>query len=456
MGNMGSKIVSLLLVSLYTYTLSTEEYGRIDVTQTTIALIIPITTLCIHEAVLRYIIKSKYDSRAVISNGIFSVCVSVLISIPITIFMSLMNVMTGNIFIIIIIIACESFNTLLGQYCRGINRTKTYAMAGVICTFVLAISNIILLKVFHYGINGYLISIAIGYFVSALVLLLGSGLIKNISFKRIDIKLLKVMLKFSLPLIPNSIMWWVMNAADKYAILYICGSSANGLYAVAGKIPTVITTLTSIFMQAWQVSAIVESDSKEKSQFYSNVFEGLYVCLFMAVSLILFVLKPVIRIVIEASYYECWKVVPFLLLSAVFSSFSAFLGVNYTAMEKTGGASKTVCIGALFNICFNIILLKIAGLPGAAIATALSFLIIWILRIRDTRSFVRIAVKWRKFSLCLFLILVQIFVTFISNDLVTFIIGMIFSISILIINFSIIKAWLYTLLKRGRSNADIT
>lgn len=456
MGNMGSKIVSLLLVSFYTFTLSTEEYGSIDVTQTTIALIVPLTTLCIHEAVLRYTLKSRYDKDSVITNGILLLAVSVLIAVPATVLMSVLQVITGNIFIIVAIIACESLNTLLGQYCRGINKTKIYALAGVICTFVLAVSNIILLKVFHFGVDGYLLSIVFGYLASALILAFGSKVFKTVSLKKADIGLLKTMLKFSLPLIPNSIMWWVMNAADKYSILYICGNSANGLYAVAAKVPTIITTVTSIFMQAWQVSAIVESNSKEKSQFYSNVFNGLYVSLFMAVSLILLVLKPVIKIAIESSYYECWEIIPFLLLSAIFSSFSSFLGVNYTAMEKTGGASKTVCIGAVCNICLNIVLLKIIGLSGAALATALSFLVIWLLRIRDTKQFVQIDFQWKRFGATLLVVLAQIFLMFVLNDVMTLLAGIVCCVFIALINFPTIKILLRNLIRRGKKNANIT
>ena len=67
--NLGTKIVAFLFVPLYTHVFSTSEYGTIDLITTAVQLLIPVLTLNIQEAVLRYGLDPEYDSSAVIENG---------------------------------------------------------------------------------------------------------------------------------------------------------------------------------------------------------------------------------------------------------------------------------------------------------------------------------------------------------------------------------------------------
>lgn len=80
-------------------------------------------------------------------------------------------------------------------------------------------------------------------------ILVFSDFFKVVSFKCIDKKILKMILKYSIPLVPNSLMWWIMAAGDKYIINYFLGDSANGIYSLALKIPQIINMVYSLFIQ---------------------------------------------------------------------------------------------------------------------------------------------------------------------------------------------------------------
>lgn len=67
-------------------------------------------------------------------------------------------------------------------------------------------------------------------------------------------------------MIPNSIFWWINNMASRYLIAYFLGTTENGLFAVAYKIPTVIVLMSNIFMDAWQMSAVSDVP-KKRAQF---------------------------------------------------------------------------------------------------------------------------------------------------------------------------------------------
>lgn len=447
-GNIGSKLIALIMVSFYSYMFTPDQFGDIDVTQTTISLILPFVTLCIHEAVLRFSVKSNIKKQVILSNGFFIVCCSILISIPLCFLMDNFHVIGGNVFLIIIMVALEGFNSLFGQFCRGINKTKAFMLSGIVFTLFMASSNIVFLKYLNMGINGYFLAMIVGYMSSVTVLALGGKVYKYINFSLFDREVIFKMMRFSVPLIPNSLMWWLMNAADKYVILGTLGSEANGIYAVAGKLPAILSTFTTIFMQAWQVSAISESESKDKSMFYSQVFNGMSVLLFLMISAILMILKPFLSVVINATYTDTWKYVPFLLLSTAFSSFSAFLGANYTAMEKTGGALKTTIVGGALNVVLNFAFIKLIGLNGAAIATAISFFIVWLLRIVSTRKFVLIRINLPQFILSFFLIGIQIISLYYWNDVYCFVLGLFVGVLIIGANYKQILYIIYKMIRK--------
>ena len=71
---------------------------------------------------------------------------------------------------------------------------------------------------------------------------------------RPDRKLFRQMLRYSLPLIPTTIFWWITGVSDRYMVADALGTDAAGLYAVACKIPTILTLLSTVFLEAWQFS----------------------------------------------------------------------------------------------------------------------------------------------------------------------------------------------------------
>ena len=80
------------------------------------------------------------------------------------------------------------------------------------------------------------------------------------------------MLTYCVPLIPTAVFWWIMGVSDRYLVKWFVGSDANGIYAVAYKIPTILTILATVFMDAWQLSAIAESgDRRAQARFYARV-----------------------------------------------------------------------------------------------------------------------------------------------------------------------------------------
>lgn len=411
-GNLGSKLVLILLVPLYTYYLSTVEYGMIDIVTTTTSMLLPIISLSIFDAVLRFVMDKDQAKDSVITNALMVTIIGSVIAFIFYPILKYFNVLDGLLGYMYVILILQAFQSMFAQFVRAIGQIKAYSLNGIFMTIITSIMNIILIVKFNKGISGYLISIIIANLTSIIFLNFFTKTYKYIKIDKLDKELTKRMLIYCVPLIPNTFMWWIMNASSRYFILFFVGASANGLFAVANKIPSLLSILNSIFFQAWQLSAIEEYNSKDKSKFYSQIFDYFSMVMFLATSGILMILKYLIRFAVASEFYPSWKSISFLLLGVVFSSFAGFLGTNYIAAKQTKGVFRTSLIGGILNVICNLIFVPLLGTIGAGISTMISFFVIWIMRVHDTRQFITMKLNIKNITMNLLLIFIQIFVLY--------------------------------------------
>lgn len=404
--NFGSKIVTFLLVRFYTELLTTEEYGTLDIINTTVNLAIPIITLCVTEAVLRFSIDDIQNRKKIFSLGLGVVIAGNLTFALTAPLLYYLDFFKDNLLMLYLLTIVSSLYTMSSSFARGIGKTQIFAVGGFMLTFLQVGFNILFLLGFSWGVKGYLSAMIIANIATVVYIFLGAKLYKYLGWG-FDKPYLKGMLKYSLPLIPNSIFWWIMQSSDRYVITLMLSSSDNGIYAVANKIPSIISTISHIFFQAWQLSSVDEANSKDKDKFYSEIFNLTALVVFGASSFVMIVLQPVYRILVEQSFYIGWQSAPFLMLAMVFSCFSSFFGTNYVAMKKTNGVFVTTLIGAVVNLSLNIVLTYFFGIRGTSLATAVGFGVTAAVRAFDTRKFVKISVKLRSFWLPLAIVIVQ-------------------------------------------------
>ncbi|OTP51945.1 hypothetical protein A5884_001140 [Enterococcus sp. 7D2_DIV0200] len=414
-GNFGSKLLLILLVPLYTYSLTPAEYGSVDLLMTTVSLLLPIVSLNIFDGVIRFVMDKNESKEKVFTNSmllLFAMAVASSFGIMcLSFFFPLTNHFWYYLYWILIL---QALQTTFAQFARGIDKIKVYALSGVLLTFATAVLNIVLLVIFKMGIQGYLISLVLANIITIVYLACVLKIWSFFNFKNLDKQLIKRLLIYSLPLIPNAIMWWLMNASSRYFVVFFIGSSANGLLAVANKIPSLISLLNTIFMQAWQMSAIEEFDSKDKSVFYSKVFNYFSLVMLLGASGLLMILKPLVKWVINIDFYNSWEIVPPLLLAVVYSSYSGFLGTNYIAAKKTQGVFFSSIIGALASVILNLLLIPSIGTSGVGISSMVSFFLIFIIRYFDTKKFIHMTINIKNIIIIHLVIILQIVFLYLS------------------------------------------
>jgi O-antigen/teichoic acid export membrane protein len=207
------------------------------------------------------------------------------------------------------------------------------------------------------------------------------------------------------------VFWWVINLSDRYFVTSLWGDVQNGLYTAASIIPGIITTISAIFIQAWQISAFSEYSRREAERFYTTVFRSYYAFVFLAASGIILLVRPITKILVDEAYYDSWQYVPFLVLGISFSCFVTFLGIIYNLVKKNSMVTVTTAIGAVLNLILNALMIPKMGPIGAAVATCISYFAVFVIRAIATRKHVRIHMQPLRIGASLLLLLAQIAVS---------------------------------------------
>jgi len=394
LGNFASKLLSFFFIPLYTAVLTTAEYGTADLMTTTINLFSPIFTLLISEAVMRFALEQQKSKEQVFTIGVsvtlggFAVMV---ICSPLILFSKALRPFWGY-FILYYFFATA--HTLAGQFVKGIEKVSVYSLAGVLQTLCFIAANVFLLFVCKIGAAGYLLALIISNAFAAQILWSGAHLSQYlISPKRIDWTLLKEMLRYSVPMIPNSLSWWISNSSDKYLLTHFSGVAITGVYSVSQRIPSLFSTLSTIFMSAWQISAAEDFGSEGSRRFYTKVYNQYSAFNILLVSALICGCKLLAGILFSKDFFAGWRYVPILLFAYLFYAMASFWGSIYTSAKKTKMLFLSTTTAAVSNIVLNAILIPGLGAQGAAIATFASYFIVWLMRMIDTRKILLLQIR---------------------------------------------------------------
>lgn len=386
LGNFASKFISFFLVPLYTNVLTTQEYGTIDLVITICTVVVPIITLNIMEGLMRFNLDKGADKNSITKIGItilFLGCILGIVLIPI---LKLWNAISSISVLVYFYIVCSASSQVFLCDLRGKELLVQYSIGNILNTLLIAGFNILFLLGFKLGIAGYLLAYTISNAIVAVyALIIGKGY--RAITASLDKRKLKEMLKYSVVLIPNSFMWWIMNSSDHVMVTSMIGAAANGVYAISYKLPTLISTFAGIFTQAWSYSAIREEDAEDVESYTNNVFKSMIGVIMLIGLCMMAVIKPFLKIYVSPNYYEAWKYTPFLIIGCVFLTLASFMSTSYTVHKDSKGFLLSGTFGAILNIALNFTLIPNFGVYGAAFATCISYISVFIFRVFHTKKY---------------------------------------------------------------------
>lgn len=392
LGNLGTKLISFFLVPLYTGILTKEEYGTADLMITIASFVVPILICNINEAVMRFMLDKNADSDSILSTGFMMLgimCIFSTLCIPL---IKLYPPFRECYWYVYFYFLSSGFQSVLLYNLRGKEQLLSFSIGSIIHALSIALLNILFLIGFKWRLEGFLLSYILSNVITAIYAAFAGDIYNSLRKFKFNKELTKAMLKFSVVLIPNSFMWWIMNSSDRVMLTAISGVAISGLYAVSSKIPSLVSMVSSIFNQAWNYSAIREDESKDKNDYNNGVFTFLLAGTSIFSLVVLLILKPFMRIYVSQSYYEAWKYSPPIIVGTMFLVLATFLSSQYTVKKDSKGFLFSSSAGALINIALNFALIPVWGGLGAALATGVSYLSVYIYRSIDTKKYFSVSV----------------------------------------------------------------
>lgn len=422
-GNFGSKVIAFLMLPLYTKWLSVEDYGIVDMINVYVTLLLGVVTASIAESVFVFPKDQKMKiQKEYFSSGIFiSFCflsITGLIFIATKLlsgFFNFSNVFTNNIWFIYGLIISSFLLFYVQHFIKGLGKMKLYSSIGIVLTLSIAIFSFLLIP--ELGVYGYLIATMLAYSISALYSIVISKSYSYFLFSSIKKHRYIEMLKYSIPLIPNGLMWWFIGYFNRPLLEEYTSLEAIGLFAVANKFPTLIVMMFSVFLSSWQVSALEEFNKNHYREFYNKVLRILLFGLsFFSITLALSS-KWLITLVVDQEFHKSWVYIPLLTIPPLLQAVSSFSTVNFAAVKKTKFVSYGSLIGAIVSVLSNFMLIPIFGLWGAIFSIIISYTFMALARVSFAWKYVKVDFLYKNIVTIGIPFLISLLITFYSDCL---------------------------------------
>lgn len=435
------KMSNIITLPIITGKLTQAEYGTYDLISTLVLLFLPVMTLQLQSAAFRFLIDCRNDeneTKRIISNiYAFTLPVSLVALSFLYLFLSSVN------FIIRILICFYFFTDLLiittQQIVRGLSYNGLYVASAILQSLVNVAVIILSVSLWDKGLIGVLLSMIIATLSGVYLLIKKGKIIGKIDLSMVSKEVLKELLSYSWPMIPNSISLWVLSASDRLVLTVFLGVEANAVYAVANKIPALFTTVQGSFVYAWQENASMAAKDEDAMEYYSFMFANIYTVLSGIIALVIAVAPLLFIILIKGEYVESYSQMPILFLGVFFSALSAFMGGIYVAHKRTKSVGITTLLAAGLNLAIDIICVHIIGIYAASISTLVSYLFLFVFRVIDVNKFQKIRFNILK-MLTYLSVLIGMCVFFnihtVQAEIINVFIGFIFAVAI---NYKTIK-----------------
>lgn len=449
-GKLSTQILSFLLLPLYTAKLSTAEYGTYDFFVTLSVFLLPIITLLMEESMFRFLIDAtnEKDKRKVITQTIvYTILGTVVFSVLSLLLIFILNLLSngspsalggsesvwssladfkfGIVFIIFVI-----SNILIGlsnALSRGLGQIKLYSLSNFILGASTILLNIFFVLVVKSGALGLLIANTIANSLTAFYIFYRLHMKQFIHRKSISTKMLGEMIRYSVPLVPNTLSWAVINLSDRLIISSFMGSDANGVYSIANRFPYILNTLYGFFYTAWKESAAKIVKEANKSIYYNSIYKDMKKFLFAVVICLIAAMPFAFPLLIQdAGYNEAYIHIPLLVLSTYFSNLSSFYGGIFSAYKNTKIMGSTTIFAAVLNIVINIVLIKFIGLYAAVLSTFIANVVVYWYRKRALKLYIKLK-ETRMFGPCLMLTIVLL--CYYSNNWIFKVLGLVVAIA---------------------------
>lgn len=376
----GSKVVAYMILPMYTSTLSEADYGILDLIVLTVNLIVPVVSFCISDWLLRETTEDLAKGKKTFSIALLVLMLGFIILLSIS-GVAVFFVEPKSIIIYIMLgYLFTAGEQVVSYMVRAIDKTFLISAAGITSALFTICFHTFCMKTNMLSLDSYFICQYSGIAISIVVFFVGAKLWKWIERPQIKKEDVSSIRKYCLPLMPNALFWWCNSSILQYIIVFCLGVSSSGIYAAAAKIPSLLTVVSSIFQQAWNLSLFQQKKDSD-GKFEKSVFLLFHTGIVVVAFFIILMARLISSILLKGEFFNAWIYVPTLVSAFVFSSFSTFMGSYFTARKNTKLLFFTTMVAAMTNVILGCLFVPTLGLIGAAISILISSAVMYYMRL---------------------------------------------------------------------------
>lgn len=398
-GKICTQSFSFFLLPLYTSALSKEEYGSVDLIMTYVALLLPVVYYQFDQAVFRFLVDIRQNKQArcsVITTAcLFSVLQMILLS--------------GIFYIVQIFIESEYkwyllytlqasiLSSCMLQIARGMGDTVGYTLGSGVSAIVQILGNLLFLLVWDMGARGMLLATVLGHIAVVLFMFIYEGVWKDIVPESFDSLLLKKMIRYCVPLVPNQLSWWAITASDRVIVTMALGTAFNGLLAVGHKFSSMFVAVYNIFHLAWSETAALNigAPQEERDAYFSSVITDMFRLFMCAAIGVIAVMPFAFNLLVHDNFRDAYGLIPVYMLATMFHIVTGLYAAIYIALKDTKEIAKTSMMAGIINIISHVVLLRWLGIYAAAVSSVIGYAIMAISRYVNIQKYVTVRLNRR-------------------------------------------------------------
>jgi O-antigen/teichoic acid export membrane protein len=378
-----SRIISFVMIPVYTRVLTPADYGVLEVLSLTADIVAMLAGMGIGTAVTRYyyFYETEKERNAVASSaallviGVFGAVALIgsVFAAPIAHALLGPEASVGLVRLALVNLAIGSSLEIPLILLRARQQSSSAVGVGLARLVIGLALNILLVVVFRFGVAGILISSITASTILSVFML---GRMFRETGVRIDWTVVRRMIAFGAPLVVWNLGSFVLHFSDRYFLRVYVSLDAVGIYALSYKLAMLVSIFISgPFNDIW-VPKVLEIDRREGER-APAILVGIlahYSLLLVAAALgIALFAGDIIRLAAGPDFRSAAAPVPLLALAMVLFGYRGLTNPGAVIRERSDLIARSTLVAAAAAIALNALLIPRWGVMGAAAATAGAF-----------------------------------------------------------------------------------
>jgi O-antigen/teichoic acid export membrane protein len=407
LGGLISRVLSLLLLPLYTSYLHGRDYGRVETLTALTAILVVVLRLGISSAFFRYYFDSpEWEHRVrVVRTSFWFTMGSATLGLaagwvaaqPIADALSLGHDQAWLVRAAFVGLWAQMNYEQLTSLFRVEERPVLFTAATIANLLVTVAATVVLVVGFGERAMGVVVGNWIGTLSVYFVLLGYRRFQLGLQFDR---RLFGQMNRFGLPLVPSQLALWTLAFSDRFFIGKFKGQTEVGHYSVGVRIASASLLLLAAFRLAWPAFAYSIDDEDEAKRTYGYVLTYLlFVSSWLAVALGLLAPWLVRLLTGRPEFYEGARVVPMLAFAVAALGGYTVVAIGLGRTRRTQFNWVVTGVAAAIDIGLNFALVPSYGMIGAAISGAAAYTSMFVLMSLYAQRVYPVPYQWRRIAL---------------------------------------------------------